>query len=858
MRRRASRLWLAATLLVAVPVWAGDVQQVRSAAPTDSVERAIKLIEAGEFDQAAKAVESVETKNDMIRRVSAWLEEYQQEQATRRTANREDLDKYIGYAKQRHERKEYSAALGWALAGADVAEDRDAYIRSSWLRELMTDSLAEAEKMREEHEWRDAWHIYYRVAQLYENDSRYKKLEREMLTHLRLDVMFGEDSNWQEGLKDVRWSDAETAFEYIDRLYVRQADFKAIAQAALEHMLILTESQTARTQFARLGDPIDRESFRSRLQELLTQVKAEPAYPRKDAVKVFRRVLQINDETVQIPKALLISELMRGAFTPLDDYTTMIWPAEAEEFDKHTRGDFIGVGISIIKNATDEIEVQSPLEDTPAFKAGIRPGDIITKVDGQSLKGFSLTKTVSTITGPRGSSVKLGIRRDGEELEVPLTREIIRIRSVKGIARDVEQPQKWNHWLDQDMGIGYARLNGFQNNTTEDLYNVITELQAKGMKGFVLDLRGNPGGLLTSAHEVSSLFLPKNAPVVSTKGRLPGEDQELGAAFEGAGPFPNLPLVVLVDEHSASASEIVSGALRDNHRATVIGQRTFGKFSVQNLIPLGRSSAKLKITTAKYFLPNGDSLHRDDDSKSWGVEPNIDVPLVNKEQWNVYQMRRDAERIGPVPTDKDGKPVGDDTSAKLIVEDGAVIELAGDDTTGADKSKDGKPERVFERFKIRGMDPSRVGVATEDKAPAAEGDAAKVAEGDAPKVAEGDLPAAPPVIKVGGQPAKVVARDKSGAVLKIADAKMDGDHIQVYAVNEAGEKAEVESLMIEEKLARKDTLPRLEQPDENTRPKIDPQIDAALLVMRAKLVSVDPQKMAAAAPIIEEKKSAQP
>ncbi len=846
LRRRMSGLWLVAALLLTGPVRAGDVQNVRTAASTDPAQRAIRLIEAGEFDKAAKAVEAAETRTDMVRRVAEWLADYQKEQAERLAANKADLDKYIGYAKQRYERREFRDALGWAMAGADVAEDREAYLRSPWLQELVKSSLAEAEKMRDEHEWRDAWHIYYRLAELFENNPAYKKLERDMLTHLRLDVMFGEDSNWQEGLKDVRWSDAETAFEYIDRLYVRQADFREIAVAALEHMQILSESQTARTQFARLGDPIDRESFRSRLDELLTQVKAEPTYPRKDAVKVFRRVLQINDETVQIPKALLISELMRGALTPLDEYTTMIWPAEAEEFEKHTRGDFIGVGISIVKNATDEIEVQSPLEDTPAYKKGIQPGDIITKVDGVSLKGYSLTKTVSTITGPKGSDVTLTIRRDGEEMDIEMRREVIRIRSVKGVARDVEEPTKWNHWLDKDMGIGYARLNGFQGNTTEDLYNTITELQAKGMKGFVLDLRGNPGGLLTAAHEVTSLFLPKNAPVVSTKGRLPGEDQALGAAFEGAGPFPTLPLVVLVDEHSASASEIVSGALRDNNRATVIGQRTFGKFSVQNLIPLGRSSAKLKITTAKYFLPNGDSLHRDDDSKRWGVQPNIDVPLVNKEQWNVYQMRRDADRIGPAPTARNGE--GEE---KVIVEDGAVIELAGDEKPADKDEKSDTPERVYERFKIRGMDPSRVSItaANEDK-PAGDTEATAT---ETPK------PEAPPVIKVGGQPAQVVAKDKAGAELKIADAKMDGDHIRIYAVNAAGEKVEVETLMIEEKLARKDTLPPLEQLDENTRPKIDPQIDTALLVMRAKLLATgsDPQKMAAA-PILEEKKSAHP
>jgi carboxyl-terminal processing protease len=377
---------------------------------------------------------------------------------------------------------------------------------------------------------------------------------------------------------------------------------------------------------------------------------------------------------------------MRGALEPLDDFTTMIWPEEAEEFEKHTRGDFIGVGISIIKNRLDEIEVVTPLADTPAYRAGIQAGDIITKVDGVEIKDYSVNKVVHTITGPQDTAVTLTIRRDDKEIAFPLVRAKVKIQSVKGWQRDTDDD--WSFWRDQENGIAYIRLDNFQRNTPDDLQDAMSELQADGVKGLILDLRWNPGGLLDSAWQISSLFLKRGDSVVSTKGRLRAEDQQLFAP--GDGPYTDLPLVVLVDESSASASEIVSGAIRDNHRGVVMGARTFGKFSVQNLIPLGPSQAKLKITTAHYYLPSGVSLHREPTSTTWGVEPDIPLTLVQKERIKVRMMRRNADLLGPVKPKNADDDLADNTAVDKPADHPAAAEKKDETAAEGENVADGE------------------------------------------------------------------------------------------------------------------------------------------------------------------------
>lgn len=634
--------------------------------------QSIELVSRGDFAKAAEIVRDIKAGGELTTRVRGWLEEYEKQVAQRVELDRADFEKYAMYAKARIERDEYvmppmvpgRGALTWALMAADVAEDRSAFLETDWVKSLAEGAAAEAKAQGEKGEWRGAWSIYARLGDLYDRNPVYRKLEHESVTHVRLDVMF-DNKAWAERFENVRWIEAERALEYVYQGYVKTPDFRKMTMSGLEHLLLLADSKGAQKQFPRLADELDRGDFKDRVRTYLVRTRDRDFLSKKETADIFRRVVRdINPQTVDLPEGLLTAELMQGAFYSLDEYTTIIWPSGADQFQKRTRGDYIGVGIQIVKNPiTDEVDVVTPLSGGPAFAAGVKAGDVITEIDGKSLKGLSLQKTVDTIMGPRGTEVTLTMRRDGEVFQLDLERREIRIESVKGIHRLEDDPEKWDYWLDKENRIGYIRVDNFQANTARDLFNVIRNLSSEGLGGMILDLRGNPGGLLNSAYEISSLFLEQGDNVVGTQGRDP-RDKRLFSVRAG-GAFPDLPLVVLVDENSASASEIVSGAIRDNERGIVMGARTFGKFSVQELKPLSRTSrSQLKMTTARYFLPSGASLHREPDSEVWGVEPNIGVRLTSKEKGNVYTMFREVEMLGPVPEPKIIEPTEGDEKAE--------------------------------------------------------------------------------------------------------------------------------------------------------------------------------------------------
>jgi carboxyl-terminal processing protease len=300
----------------------------------------------------------------------------------------------------------------------------------------------------------------------------------------------------------------------------------------------------------------------------------------------------------------------------------------------------VGIQISLEKG---QLTVVSPLEDTPAYEAGIQPADTIVGIDGKSTKGITLTKAVQTITGPVGTQVTLTIRREGaaQDFDVPLTRANITIHTVKGYARG--DRGGWDYMIDRDQRIAYVRLTSFNEHTTDELRAALETVKAQDARGLVLDLRFNPGGLLRTAVEVADLFLDGAKMIVKTKGR-PAVSPEWSQTANQGEACPGLPLIVLVNRASASASEIVAGAIQDNRRGIVIGQRSYGKGSVQNLVPLTDGSAYLKLTTAFYYLPSGRCIDRQQGKhQEWGVDPDIPVVLIPEETRKVLELRRDSD-----------------------------------------------------------------------------------------------------------------------------------------------------------------------------------------------------------------------
>jgi carboxyl-terminal processing protease len=282
----------------------------------------------------------------------------------------------------------------------------------------------------------------------------------------------------------------------------------------------------------------------------------------------------------------------------------------------HTKGEFGGIGIEI-SSEMSVTKVVSAIDDTPAFKAGINSGDYIIRIDDISTQGLRIDEVVKKIRGKPNTSVKLTIYRKGEAvpLEKIIVRKIIKINPVKS-----------NLFKD----VAYIKINSFSEKTTEGIIREFANIQKKldkniSLKGLVLDLRNNPGGLLDQSAEVADLFLPKNAKIVSIKGR----DQSKIIEFIDDKPetlFPNLPIAVLINEGSASASEIVAGALQDNKRAVIMGSKSFGKGSVQSLIALSDNSSAIKLTTALYYTPSGRSI------QASGIEPDIELESATIEK----------------------------------------------------------------------------------------------------------------------------------------------------------------------------------------------------------------------------------
>jgi carboxyl-terminal processing protease len=282
-------------------------------------------------------------------------------------------------------------------------------------------------------------------------------------------------------------------------------------------------------------------------------------------------------------------------------------PKSFRDMQVETRGEFGGLGMEVTME-DGLIKVVAPIDETPAAKAGILANDIITKLDDDQLQGLTLSQAVEKMRGPLNTKIKLTIMRKGQDksIEISLMRDIVRVRSVRS---DV-----------QGDDVGYIRVTQFTEQTTEGLKKAIvdisTEVGNDRLKGYILDLRNNPGGLLDQAISVSSAFIQKGE-IVSTRGRAPEETQRFTA--HGGDLTNGKPLIVLINGGSASASEIVAGALQDFKRATILGTRSFGKGSVQTIIPLGADNGALRLTTARYFTPSGRSI------QAKGITPEIEV-----------------------------------------------------------------------------------------------------------------------------------------------------------------------------------------------------------------------------------------
>lgn len=348
-----------------------------------------------------------------------------------------------------------------------------------------------------------------------------------------------------------------------------------------------------------------------------------------------------------ISRRELVEAAIRGLLRELDPYSDYIDPDELKQFQTTVDAEFGGIGIQITIEA-GQLKVMSPLVGTPAYRAGLIAGDQIVEIDGKTTAHITVDEAVRRLKGEPGTSVTLTIIHPGKTAreDVTLQREAIHIETVLGDHRKPDDT--WDFMLDKTHGIGYIRLTGFSRDTASELEKALEELKQQKFHALILDLRFNPGGLLTSAIEISDLFV-SSGRIVSTKGRN-AEERVWEAQKEGT--FEGFPLVILVNRYTASASEIVSACLQDHKRAVIMGERTWGKGSVQNVIPLEEQRSALKLTTASYRRPSGHNIHRFPDAKEsdeWGVMPDkgYELKLDDGELYALIDDRRKRDIVLP-------------------------------------------------------------------------------------------------------------------------------------------------------------------------------------------------------------------
>src|SRR5881398_105853 len=375
---------------------------------------------------------------------------------------------------------------------------------------------------------------------------------------------------------------------------------------------------------------------------VLSGVRAQEAEPGKNEndngyaqISIFAKAIElIRQDYVDGSKTSyhdLVTAALKGVLSSLDPHSQFMDPNDLRDMQEDTRSRFNGLGIEVaIKNGLPTIV--TPMEDTPAAKAGILSGDQILKINGTSTEKMDLQDVINHLRGSPGQKITLTLIRPStkEVKDYPLERAEIKVQSVKGA-----------HLLDPDLTgsfkIAYVRLIQFNEPTADELSKALDEMQKQGMQALILDLRNNPGGLLNSAVDVCAQFLPPNTIVVSTQGRAASQERDYPTSST-AKERPRFPLAVLVNEGSASGAEIVSGALKDLKRAILVGETTFGKGSVQNVLQLPDGSA-LRFTTAKYYTPGKQVIHGN------GVSPNISVPMTLEQERALFVARNSDAKI---------------------------------------------------------------------------------------------------------------------------------------------------------------------------------------------------------------------
>jgi carboxyl-terminal processing protease len=685
----------------------------------EPVVAACRMIYQGQFDQAQKlAQEAGPSEKPEAQQLAGIVERYDEIDARRKASREEAFQKEFEQLTKLKsagvlDRPDKIASSAWDEGPSESAKAGDAnepndlpdvlavvarteeFANSQQKKDLLSDSFVEkslqtavdrSAVLESKGKWLDAYTNYFYWLQAIDpNNKGYSEHSEELLDRASIAVSFQDSpcESRQERYEGVEKKMLSKAIEALDLHYVNGIDYSKMAVKAIRRCDLLAE--VLAVGFANAGDPNTKQSLTPPQPDKVAEWSKALAGLREDVEKkagefnkddflaVLDKVLALNDSTVKLPQQPLVAHFSEAALAVLDPYTVMVWPRQVQDFEKLMTNEFTGIGVEISK-PKGFLTVASLLPDTPAYRSGLDAGDVIESVDGIPTKDMSLICAVKKITGPKGSKVNLSVRRRGTEPaeQMTLTRDRIIVPTIRGWQRTADG--KWRYMIDDAEKIGYVRITSFSGETASDLEDTLDTLEADGLRALILDLRFNTGGLLDSAVEICDKFIDDGL-IVRTQPK-----PNMIPSYEYAhrrGTHPNYPIVVLINSGSASASEIVAGALGDekHERAVLVGSRTHGKGSVQGITHYPGGGAQLKYTMAYYHLPSGQRVKSRDEvekegRKDWGVGADVEVDLTSKELRQMLDVQRDNDVLIQARQDgKDKTPVKKRTAEETLQAD---------------------------------------------------------------------------------------------------------------------------------------------------------------------------------------------
>lgn len=635
--------------------------------------------------------------------LEAHLTRHLEHTVARDQARQAAHDETVQEARDEKNDGKHEDALVSIIKAHALAKDPDAFLNDPLTQTVVGKAHLLAGEAEEKHDWVEAVSLYRLLNLLYEDTHEYRDDLERVAAHVRVlqtyhpdhlrelyaarDKRLGRDEQdaedgdgrdpmqdddveldqWDVRLKGVEFDMLKHAMRRAKDKHVDRGTYEKLVQGAMTGLAIFVETEGLDEVFPALAEPDRLARFQQFLGRQQDRLEArEQALHGFQAEDLLREVLDFNDAALGLPQEVLIHEMAFGMTETLDDFSAMVWPSDLEKFNRDLDGKFFGIGVQI-RRQDGKLTVVTPIVGTPAQKAGIRANDVIAQVDGARTGTWTLDKAVRRITGEQGTVVTLGIERVGEKelLQLPIVRDEIKIESIKGWS--LKPDGSWSYWLDREAGIGYIRMSKFIPQSAEVMDRAVNALQQEGeLNGLVLDLRFNPGGLLTSAIDIADRFIEQGRLVSTIDGDMV-RSSPVRARKRGT-YNADLDLVILINQGSASASEIVAGALQDYDRALIIGTRSFGKGSVQNLYPIATRTkenaegkpvrnalglpvrevaAYLKLTTEYYQIPKGRVIHRrphhTEADEVWGITPDLILPMTDEQVADALELRQDAD-----------------------------------------------------------------------------------------------------------------------------------------------------------------------------------------------------------------------